>query len=141
MSLDSYLKKHTYIGAEYKHNEVKGVIQIIKQGKLIPILLERVDSITETICHWKNAYHIHNWFLSNTYSSDERNIIEIYEIKELFETCEKIEKDFKLADELLPTRNGIYDTSYKESIKYTIKTIKSLLKEKEDFEILYSFTY
>jgi len=67
MGLDMYLKKRTYVGANYDHNNVKGSIYLTvgKNCKELPIQLNRVSYIEENVGYWRKANHIHAWFVEN----------------------------------------------------------------------------
>ena len=65
MGLDMYLNRKTFVGAQYEHRNVKGCIELEKNGKPIPIVLSRVSEIVESVGYWRKANAIHQWFVDN----------------------------------------------------------------------------
>ena len=138
MGLDMYLRKNTYIGANYEHNKVSGVIEIKKDGKEIPIQFNRVSTIIEEVGYWRKANHIHNWFVEKCQDGvDEcqKTYIDIEQLTDLLQVCKIVINNKDLASELLPTSSGFffggteYDEYYFNDIQYTIELIESLFKE------------
>ena len=138
MGLDMYLTKNTYIGANYEHNKVSGVIEIKKDGKEIPIQFNRVSTIIEEVGYWRKANHIHNWFVEKCQDGvDEcqKTYIDIEQLTDLLQVCKIVINNKDLASELLPTSSGFffggteYDEYYFNDIQYTIELIESLFKE------------
>lgn len=95
MGLDMYLRKRIYIGAQYGHNNVKGVINLTRgeNDEPIRINLNKVTEITESVGYWRKANQIHKWFVDNVqdgvddckeyYVSEEK-------LKELLDICVQI---------------------------------------------------
>ena len=71
MGLDMYLTKHTYIGAEYEHKEVRGTIDLTMKGVPVNINFNRVQSIVEKVGYWRKANQIHNWFVQNVQGGED----------------------------------------------------------------------
>ena len=71
MGLDMYLTKHTYIGAEYEHKEVRGTIDLTMKGQPVNIKFNRVQSIVERVGYWRKANQIHNWFVQNVQDGED----------------------------------------------------------------------
>lgn len=145
MGLDMYLTKRTHIGAEYRHRDVKGKIELTTCGKPIDIKLERVSYIEERIGYWRKANHIHKWFVEKVQEGNDdcRNAyVSEKKLKELLADCKKVKENQSVAEEVMPTQSGFffggtdYDESYMEDIDYTIKVIEELLAEKGDKEYL-----
>jgi hypothetical protein len=65
MGLDMYLTKKTYIGAEFKHRNVKGAVFITINDKPLNIKLERLSEIVESIGCWRKQHDLHKWFVDN----------------------------------------------------------------------------
>lgn len=161
MGLDMYLTKRTYVGGNYKHNEVAGSISITKGGKLLNIDLKRVSYISEEVGYWRKANQIHKWFVDNCGDGrDECQDMDVSEeqLRNLLKTCKEIiekcplevEQDKKvitnpeIAGELLPTASGFffgsteYDEYYFGDIQETVEIIENLLEEGiENADIVY----
>ena len=71
MGLDMYLTKHTYIGAEYEHKEVRGTIDLTMKGVPVNINFNRVQTIVEKVGYWRKANQIHNWFVQNVQGGED----------------------------------------------------------------------
>lgn len=141
MGLDMYLMKETYIGAGFEFNEVKGTVDVTKQGKSIPINFNRISTITEEVGYWRKANHIHNWFVQNVQGGrDEcqRAYVSKEELEKLLNICKEVLADHSKAPELLPTTSGFffggtdYDEYYYQDVQDTINIIEPLLKELEE---------
>lgn len=141
MGLDMFLMKETYIGAGYEFNEVKGTVDVTKQGESIPINLNRISTITEEVGYWRKANHIHNWFVQNVQGGrDEcqRAYVSKEELEKLLSICKEVLADHSKAPELLPTTEGFffggtdYDEYYFQDVQDTINIIEPLLKELEE---------
>lgn len=65
MGLDMYLNRKIYIGANYKHRNITGTIDLYEEGKPIPIRLNQVSEITLQVGYWRKANAIHKWFVNN----------------------------------------------------------------------------
>lgn len=140
MGLDMYLTKKTYIGAEYNHRNIKGVISLTggKESTPIPIKVERVSEISERIGYWRKANAIHQWFVMNCQDGTD-NCREAYvgeeKLNELLDICKKIRADNSHAAELLPCQSGFFfgPTEYNEwyfaNIDQTIKILEGALTE------------
>lgn len=141
MGLDMFLMKETYIGAGYEFNEVKGTVDVTKQGESIPINLNRISTITEEVGYWRKANHIHNWFVQNVQGGrDEcqRAYVSKEDLEKLLSICKEVLADHSKAPELLPTTEGFffggtdYDEYYFQDVQDTINIIEPLLKELEE---------
>lgn len=66
-----YLTREKYIGANYEHNQVKGIIDITVRGKKIPIDLKKVNCIRESVGYWRKANQIHKWFVDNVQDGND----------------------------------------------------------------------
>lgn len=148
MGLDMYLSKRTYLGANYKHNNVNGIIQLTKgeDNKPVSIQLKRVSYIEETVGYWRKANHIHQWFVENV--QDGKDDCADYDVSEeqlneLLAACKTVMTNKELAAETLPTVSGFffggveYDDYYFQNCQSTVEIIEALLKEDNshaDFE-------
>jgi hypothetical protein len=101
MGLDMYLRKKTYLGANYKHNNVTGTLDLLADGKPVNIKLNRVTYIIEELGYWRKANQIHSWFVKNVQDGKD-DCGEYYVSKEnllqLLELCKKIKKECPLVD-------------------------------------------
>ena len=150
MGLDMYLSKKTYIGAEYKHRNVKGEINITIAGNKIPIRLERVSYIEERVAYWRKANHIHLWFVKNVQNgTDDCGSYSVTHesIKKLLKECEEVKLNKNVSAEILPTSSGFffgstdYDEYYMKGIDYTIEVCEAILMLGIDEELYYSSSW
>ncbi len=141
MGLDMYLNKRVYIGAEYEHRDVKGVISLTSCGIPININLERVSNIEERVGYWRKANQIHNWFVKNIQDGKDdcgEYYVSEEKLQQLLEDCKKVKENQSVASEVLPTKGGFffggteYDEYYMGDIDDTIDIIETLFKEKGD---------
>lgn len=65
MGLDMYLTKRVYIGADFPHRKITGVIDIKADGERIPVNFYKVNSITEQVAYWRKCWTIHEWFVKH----------------------------------------------------------------------------
>lgn len=111
MGLDMYLTKETYIGAKYEHRKVKGKIEIAIDSEIMPIELNRVESITEQVGCWRKANQIHAWFVENVQAGiDECQTAPVSKdhLIELLGLCQRVKDEHSLAGELLPPQSGFF---------------------------------
>jgi hypothetical protein len=141
MGLDMYLTKKIYIGANYKHNNVKGKISITKEGKPIKVNLSRVSYIEERVGQWRKANQIHSWFVKNVQNGEDdcgEYHVSKKQLEQLLSECKEVKKKPEMSKKVLPTTSGFffgstdYDEWYREDINSTIKIIQSVLKEIKD---------
>src|SRR5690349_20574325 len=145
MGLDMYLNKRTYIGANYKHRNVTGTVELVADGKPVDVKFDRISDITERVGYWRKANHIHNWFVSNvqkgvddcgTYYVSEDDLVK------LLAACKEVKEVQSKSAEVLPTKGGFffggteYDEYYMNEIDDTIKIIEDLHAEKGDDKYL-----
>lgn len=150
-----YLSKKTYIGANYKHNNVKGKITLTKEDVPIDIKLERVTYIDEQVGYWRKANHIHNWFV--THCQDDIDDCKEYNVSKenllkLLSDCKEVKEDIGVAEEIMPTQSGFffggtdYDEYYMQDIDKTIEIVEQILLEAGEgnylpFEITYQSSW
>lgn len=147
-----YLTREKYIGANYEHNQVKGIIDITVRGKKIPIDLKKVNCIRESVGYWRKANQIHKWFVDNI--QDGNDDCKLYyvsteDLEKLLNICKEVNEKAKLVDgkviqnaeeisKLLPTEDGFffggtdYDEYYLQDVKDTIEMLTSILKEEKE---------
>ena len=142
MGLDMYLKKKTYLGAEYKHNEIGGVVKLEKSKLPIKIKLNRLETVVESVGYWRKANHIHTWFVKNVQNEEDdcdEYYVTVEKLIELRNLCRRVIrcKSKESMAKLLPTQAGFffgttdYEESYIRDCKNTIAIITPLLKEIE----------
>ena len=138
-----YLTKSTYLGANYEHNDIKGEINLTKQGKKIDIKLNRVTKINEEIGYWRKANAIHQWFVDNVQEGEDNcrpHCVSKENLITLLNLCKQVKADPEKAPELLPTTSGFFfgSTEYGENYMYdintTIEIMEAALKEDGDIE-------
>lgn len=140
MGLDMYLKRKIYIGANYKHNNITGKIEIFQGEKNTPIKIDinKVSEIVESVGYWGKFNALHNWFVKNI--QDGIDDCEDYWIsgetlKQLLIILEKIYSKEGSPEELMPTQPGIffgsieYDEYYYQDVANSIDIIKTVLEE------------
>jgi hypothetical protein len=137
MGLDMYLTKKTYIGANYKHRDVKIKIDCTIGDKKIIFDPEKISEIIERVGYWRKANAIHNWFVQNVQDGKdecEEHYDSFEQLNELKSLCQKIlkTKDIKLIEEKLPPTEGFFfgsteiDENYFGDLVETIQIIESL---------------
>jgi len=142
MGLDMYLTKRTYLGANYEHNNVKGVIELTqgKDNTPVNIKINRISEINENVGYWRKANHIHAWFVEKVQDGEDEcqdSYVSIDKLKELLSDCESVLDNKDKAADLMPTAIGFffggtdYDEYYFDQIQHTIDIIKPLLEELE----------
>lgn len=141
MGLDMYLNKKVYIGANYEHNNISGIIDLKHGNEPIKVDFNKVVYIEERVAYWRKANHIHNWFVKNIQNGNddrEEYYVSFKDLLELFCICREIVKTkskkekLEKAKELLPTCSGFffggeeYDKYYFDNTKYTMRMIANL---------------
>lgn len=95
MGLDMFLSRKKYIGANYEHRNVKGVIYVTIQGKEIPIDFNRISYIEEEGGYWRKANAIHKWFVDNCQNGNDdcgHYYVSLSQLKELLKLCKEVKK-------------------------------------------------
>ena len=95
MGLDMYLTRKKFVGANYEHRKVKGLISISTDGKEIPIDFNKVSYIEESVGYWRKANAIHNWFVENVQNGEDdckTYYVSITELEELLELCKEVKR-------------------------------------------------
>ena len=93
MGLDMYLTRKKYIGGNYEHNKVKGIIDLEKNGTKIPIDLSKISYIDEEVLYWRKANAIHKWFVDNIQEGTDDckdYYVSSKDLKELLEICNEV---------------------------------------------------
>lgn len=139
MGLDMYLKGRIYVGANYEHNNVNGVIYLTKNGEELDIPFNKITDISIDLGYWRKANAIHGYIVDN-FAGGEDDCRDIYlnsdNLKELLKRCKLVQENPDLAPDLLPTKQGFffgnyeYNDYYFQDIKDTIEIIENALKHK-----------
>ena len=130
MGLDMYLNAERYL---WSHEE--GDKQISENiGQLIGLPSDgKVKTITVEAGYWRKSNQIHNWFVANVQEGKDEcqdSYVSREQLKELREVCQKVLDNNKLAEQLLPTKEGFffggkdYDQWYFNDLEETIKIIR-----------------
>lgn len=150
MGLDMYLEREIYIGSEYKHRNVQGVVYITQDNKQIPINFKKIRTIVENGMYWRKANAIHKWFVYNVQNGEDdckRYYVSEEKIQELVRLCKTVLKNRDLAKDLLPTQEGFffggtsYDEYYFQTLEETAKELSKMLrKDKNNQYVSYYYT-
>lgn len=142
MGLDMYLTKRTYVqNWEHMKESEKNYVSI-KGADEKHIKPERVQYITEQLCYWRKANHIHRWFVENVQGGEDdcgEYIVSLPELKQLMDVCYEVMNDNSKAEELLPRGEGFffgssyYDEWYFTQTTDTYKILKELVDELETY--------
>lgn len=133
MGLDMYLTKEIYVGAQYKHNNVKAVIEIESSGQKVKVNPSKVKSVIEEAGSWRKANQIHKFFVDELQKGKddcEKYYAPYEKLSELKLLCEKVleTKDHSL----LPPEAGFFfgstdaDEWYFKQVQETIDIIEDL---------------
>jgi len=142
MSLDSYILKKYYIGANFEHRKITGTIDIFERGKKLDINFNEVRYIECQAAHLESAYMIHDWFVKNVQGGEDdcnQYHVERAKLKELFDTCNKVLENRELADELLPTgeeyyfKSEVYTEEYYDCLENVVGVLSKINFESEDY--------
>lgn len=149
MGLDQYLYKKHYIGAQYEHNNVTGVIEIKKDGKSVDINFKKVSYITEEAFYWRKANQIHQWFVENVQDGEDdckEYDVSIEQLKQLYYLCVEVLDDHTKAEQLLPTSTGFffgsneYNEWYFQDIQNTKDFLETIIDEESNFDSYYTYS-
>ena len=143
MGLDMYLYKHIYVGAQFEHRHIKGIIDLTagKAKRPIKVNIDKVSEIIEQFAYWRKANQIHKWFVDNVQDEidDCGNYNVTYEqLVTLRELCKDILKHRSKAAGLLPVKRGFffgnetYGENYFDDLKRTVEILKDV-NEEDDY--------
>ena len=146
MGLDMWLTGKKFFWGE------KDIKKEDKINALFPKIKYKIYRVEFSIMCWRKVNAIHNWFVENVqYGNDDckSHYVSIEQLKELKSVIDKVIKDNKLAEELLPTTSGFffggteYDKYYFDELKKTSKKLKALLKDKnvKDMDFYYNSSW
>lgn len=87
-------------------------------------------TIEEHVMEWKNAHHIHNWFVKNVlkdYPSREKALIGMDKLRELLLVCEKVLSSSQLVPEtMFASALDRYPSPDSEALRNPGKVIKNV---------------
>jgi hypothetical protein len=143
MGLDMYLNAERYL---WSHEE--GDKQISENiGQLIGLPSDgKVKTITVEAGYWRKSNQIHNWFVANVQEGKDEcqdSYVSRDQLKELREVCQKVLDNNKLAEQLLPTKEGFffggkdYDQWYFNDLEETVKIIDNALLMPDQWDFNY----
>ena len=147
MGLDQNLEGEKYIGGQYKHNNVKGVIYSGEE----PIYAKDLCSVTYALGDWRKANSIHKWFVDNIQDGEDdcgRYLVQRELLHELKAICVEILNAENVEDlvlEKLPPQAGFFfgstdiDEEYMNKIEHTVEIIDKALEF--DGDIYYSSSW
>lgn len=155
MGLDIYLLRKVYIGAGSGSRwlKIEGTVDIQKNGKSVPIELNRIWEVTECVGYWRKFAPLHQWMLENALSGENdclEHIITPTVISKLKADCEKIvsaEKNWIApAKEVFPflhfeKADPEQLEEFLSEIKYTYKILLNLPAEHADAVYCYKASW
>lgn len=150
MGLDMYLYKEIYVGAQHQYNNVEGEIKLSSNNKPINVNFKKVSTITEQICYWRKANHIHQYFVNvigNGVDDCKPIYVDTDDLRVLLDICKEVKNNPNLASEKLPTRAGFffggteYDESYMQDIIDTINFLEEEINDVNNNDILCDYEY
>lgn len=134
MGLDMYLTAELYV-SEYNEKD-KPLEEAIRQAAPGGLGKFRPKNITFELAYWRKANAIHGWFVKNVQDGTDDcgdYYVSLDKLKELKEDCEKVLKDTRLAEDLLPTTKGFffgdyrYDEYYEDDLERTLNVLDKIL--------------
>ena len=95
MGLDIYLLRKVYIGAGCGSRwlKIEGTLDVRKNGKNVPVELNRIWEITECVGYWRKFAPLHQWMLENALSGKNdclEHVISQEVISKLNADCERL---------------------------------------------------
>ena len=125
MGLDMYLEKRK----QYREND--------------PEYNKLVDDNREEVMYWRKANQVREWFVRNAglEAGSDCEVIEISEdqLQQLYDDCDKVVKNPKLASKVMPTSKGFlfgsteYDDRYFDQLKETMDGLQRIF-DTTDFD-------
>ena len=106
---------------------------ITENGRLVRLNKGQSIFTEEDVCVWNRTEHIHNWIVTHCEQSDgtDNVFFEVYvsELKELLSECMRVFKDTTLAEDILPTYEGLfeYNQRYFDEIERTITALEDVI--------------
>lgn len=127
-----YLTAELYV-SEYNERDLP-LANAIKQNVPSGLGAFRPKNVTFELAYWRKANAIHGWFVENVQKGTDdcgNYYVSLDNLKELKETCEKVLRDVRLAEDLLPARKGFFFGSYEYNEYYEddlVRTVEVLDK-------------
>jgi hypothetical protein len=154
MGLDQYLyaKKHLSNSDWSKEDDkalFASLIELADASEFVDDIFPTA-SIGIKVGYWRKQNAIHNWFVRNCQNGEDdcRTVfVGREQLMELRDACLKVLADPMLASELLPTTSGFffgttdYDGWYLEGLRYTARTIETLLTMPVEWDFEYSSSW
>jgi hypothetical protein len=139
MGLDMYLSKKFYVGGQYEHRGVNGIINLnINSGRDASVKSytfdpKKVEYITFSAAYWRKANSIHKWFVDHCQDGIDdcrESYVDTSQLEELRELCKKV---LETRDPTpLPPCEGFFfgsseiDEWYWKDLESTIEMLKDL---------------
>lgn len=150
MGLDQYLYAKNYYSSYSTNTDLEDFNKLMEISKVAEYAVPAdkwVQSVllSVKVGQWRKAYHVHQWFASNT-NYEENNNTETYVPREdlslLLEHCEQVLADNSKVEELFPSgftwsSDEPRDGYFRMDIDYTAKLIKHVLKMPNVWEFYY----
>lgn len=155
MGLDIYLLRKVYVGAGCGSRwlKIEGTVDIRKNGKAVPIELNRIWEITECVGYWRKFAPLHQWMLENALSGENdclEHVISQEVISKMKVDCKKIisaEKDWIVpAKEVFPylhfeKADPDQLENFLSEIRYTYQILLDLPDESPDAVYCYKASW
>ena len=138
MGLDQYLYATKHIWKQEEQDTIQKALA--NAGLDVP---GDPSQITFEVAYWRKANQIHRWFVDHVQGGNdncEQYRVNETQLRELLNTCCTVLTQSDKAEELLPTQSGFffgstdYNEGYVHDLKYTIKRLRRILKEKQFFD-------
>ena len=155
MGLDIYLLRKVYVGAGCGSRwlKIEGTVDIRKNGKAVPVELNRIWEITECVGYWRKFAPLHQWMLENALSGENdclEHVISQEVISKMKVDCKKIisaEKDWIVpAKEVFPylhfeKADPDQLENFLSEIRYTYQILLDLPDESPDAVYCYKASW
>lgn len=95
MGLDMYLSRKKFIGANYEHRKITGMVDIKQDGKEIPIDFKKISYIEEEVGYWRKANQIHKYFVDKCQDGVDDckpYYVDIADLEDLLDICKEIKE-------------------------------------------------
>jgi hypothetical protein len=154
MGLDMYLEREHYIGGQWEHKKVSGMIEIKENNETVLELdPTTVATINVAVGSWRKSNQVHNFFVQRAQGGKDecqRSYVPNDLLIELRDKCKKIlsyRDEFGadalnttvLAEKLLPPQAGFFfggtgiDDWYFQDLEQTINILKDVKSNEGDY--------
>lgn len=147
MGLDMYLTREVFVGGQFEHRGIKGVIDLYdKEGNKFPINVSKLDSFVEQVAYWRKANAIHRWFVEEVQDGEDdcgKYIVTADQLSALLSDVEYVLANRNDAADILPVQEGFffgatnYDEWYFNDLEYTRKVLIEALQEGDGGDFFY----